>query len=115
MLPVNDTYSATFRADYRITGPTWFHTIQAQTVRGLFDLSFPGLGTGDFSQSRRDSYGLLNLRLGVQAKNWSLTAFSENALNKRFIAEVIPSPEFGGEFLAPGDRRTVGLELAVNF
>ncbi|WP_419815676.1 TonB-dependent receptor [Glacieibacterium sp.] len=115
LLPVNDTYSATFRADYRITGPTWFHTIQAQTVRGLFDLSFPGLGTGDFSQSRRDSYGLLNLRLGVQAKNWSLTAFSENALNKRFIAEVIPSPEFGGEFLAPGDRRTVGLELAVNF
>lgn len=113
--PVTDTYSATFRADYRVTGPTWFHSVQAQSIRSIFDLVFPRLGTANYSKSRRDAYGLLNLRAGIQTKTWSLTAFSTNALNKNYVSEVIPSPEFGGEFLAPGDRRVIGIELGVTF
>jgi iron complex outermembrane receptor protein len=113
--PVSDRLSATFRADYRVTGPTWFHSVQAQSVRSIFDLSFPGLGTANYSESRRNTYGLLNLRAGIQTSKWSLTAFSTNALDKHYVEEVIPSPEFGGEFVSPGDRRVIGLELGFNF
>ena len=113
--PVNDTYSLTFRADYRVTGPTWFHTVQDNSIRTIFDLLFPGLGTADYSQSRRKAYGILNLRAGIQTKQLSLAVFSTNALNKKYISEVIPSPEFGGEFVAPGDKRVIGAELGWHF
>lgn len=115
MQSLNDRFSAIFRADYRITGPTWFHTIQGESVRGMFDLSYPGLGTANFSGSRRDAYGLLNLRGGIQTKIWSVTAFATNALNKKYLSELIPAPEFGGGFITPGDGRTVGVELGANF
>ena len=113
--PISPTYSALVRIDYRMTGPTWFHTVQAQTERSVFDLAFPGLGVADYSKTRRRAYGILDLRVGVQTRTVSLTAFANNALNKKYASEIIPSPEFGGEFVAPGDRRTVGVELGVTF
>jgi len=113
--PVNDTLALTFKADYRLTGPTWFHVIQNQKRRTIFDVFYPGIGTGDYSETRRDSYGLLNLRAGVKSDNWRLTAFVNNVFKKHYLEEVIPAPEFGGSFATPGSLRTIGLEAGFNF
>jgi iron complex outermembrane receptor protein len=107
--PLNDRVSATFRADYRLTGPTWFHTIQDQSVPTLFGVE------GNYAKTRRDAYGILDLRAGIQTKQWSLTAFSTNVTKTKYLAEVLTAPEFGGEFVSPGDGRTIGVELGFNF
>jgi len=113
--PVSDNLAVTFKADYRLTGPTWFHVVQKQTRRTIFDVFFPGIGTGDYSQTERDPYGILNLRAGVKSDNWRLTAFVNNVFKKRYLEEVIPAPEFGGSFSTPGSLRTIGLEAGFNF
>ncbi|WP_374649532.1 TonB-dependent receptor [Rhizorhabdus sp.] len=113
--PVSDTLDLTFKADYRLTGPTWFHVVQNQKRRTIFDVFFPGLGTGDYSKSQRDAYGILNLRAGVKSQNWRLTAFVNNVFKKRYLEEVIPAPEFGGSFSTPGQLRTIGVEAGFNF
>ena len=113
--PVNDSLSATFRVDYRLTGPTWFHVVQAQTRRTIFDAFFPGLGTGNYSGTQRKAYGIVNLRAGLKGQNWNLTAFANNVLKTRYLEEIIPAVEFGGSFVTPGQLRTFGVELGFNF
>jgi iron complex outermembrane receptor protein len=112
-----------FRADYRITGPTWFHSVQAQIKPTLFSgllpisaLALPAaVGNADFSVTRRDAFGVLNLRAGIEGDNWTLTAFANNAFDKQFLNEVIPAIEFGGSFISPGQRRIIGVEAGFKF
>lgn len=113
--PVGASVDAVFRADYRITGPTWFSTVQNQNVRTLFDLFFPGLGTADYSRNQRDTFGVMNLRAGLKGEHWSASLYADNLFDKDFLAEVIPAPEFGGSFVSPGARRTIGLEVSFEF
>ena len=113
--PFKGTVDAIFRADYRITGPTWFSTVQDQEIRTLFDLFFPGLGTADFSRTERDAYGVFNARVGLQGEHWSATLYADNLFNENYLAEVIPAPEFGGSFVSPGARRTIGVEVGFEF
>lgn len=113
--PITDQVNGTLRIDYRLTGPTWFHTVQDDVTRGIFDLSFPGLGFGDFSGTRRDAYGLFDVRAGLTYRGWSATVFATNLFDKKFLGEIIPAPEFGGAFIAPGTKRVVGLELGFDF
>jgi iron complex outermembrane receptor protein len=35
--------------------------------------------------------------------------------NKKFLIEVIPAPEFGGSFVAPGSDRIFGVEVGFKF
>lgn len=107
--PITDTLGVLLRADYRITGPTSFHTVQNNDVPTLF-----GLGA-NYANSERDAFGVLNLRGGIKGDNWSLVAFANNVTKKRFLAEVIIAPEFGGAFVAPGALRTIGVEATFNF
>ncbi len=110
--PIRDGLSALFRADLRVTGPTYFHTVQNNNVPNIFS----GLvGQGNFSNSRRDTYLTSNLRAGLKGGNWSLVAYASNIFNKRYLAEVIPAPEFGGGFVTPGDLRSYGVEATFNF
>jgi iron complex outermembrane receptor protein len=114
--PLTDTIDLTFRADYRVTGPTWFSTVQDGDRPTLFRLFFgPALGTGNFEQARRDAYGVLNVRTGLKAENWSVNVFANNMLDRKFLAEVIPAPEFGGSFVSPGERRSYGIEASFRF
>jgi iron complex outermembrane receptor protein len=107
--PIADTLGILLRADYRITGPTWFHTVQNNDVPNIFGL------TGNFNNSQRDAFGVLNLRAGLRGDNWSLVAFGQNVLKERFLAEVIAAPEFGGAFVAPGALQTYGVEATFKF
>ncbi len=125
--PLSEAVNVVLRADYRITGPTWFHTVQntvAATDRptlftGLLPIStlaLPGfVGNGRYDVSRREAFGVLDLRFGLEGKTWKVTAFANNFLDRRYLNEVIPAIEFGGSFISPGQRQQFGLELGYKF
>jgi iron complex outermembrane receptor protein len=112
---VSETLEATIRADYRITGPTWFHTVQAQNVRTVFDLVFPGLGVANYALTERDRFDTIDLRAVLSNDRWSFAVYADNLLDEKWIAEVIPAPEFGGAFIAPGTERRIGVEIGLRF
>uniref|UniRef100_UPI0034503A8A hypothetical protein n=1 Tax=Sphingomonas sp. TaxID=28214 RepID=UPI0034503A8A len=112
-----------FRADYRITGPTFFHTVQNQTKATIFSALLPisalalpaAVGNANYSIARRNAFGVLDLRLGLEGETWKATLFATNAFDKKYLNEVIPAIEFGGSFISPGARRLYGLELGYKF
>ncbi|MBC2667965.1 TonB-dependent receptor [Novosphingobium piscinae] len=112
------------RGDYRITGPTWFSTVQNQIrptiFSGLLPISQlsafpPATGNANYALSRRDAFAVADLRASLEMGNVTVTGFARNLFNRKFLAEVIPAIEFGGSFISPGARRTVGAELAYKF
>ncbi len=121
--PVSKSLEALLRVDYRLTGPTWFHTVQNQTRPTLFSgllpisaLALPAVvGNAKYDVARRNKFGVLNLRAGLGGGNWDLAVFAENVLDKKYLNEVIPAPEFGGSFISPGGRRLVGVEGKFRF
>lgn len=121
--PLNNSTDLIVRADYRITGPTWFHSFQNQTAPTLFSGLLPisalqlpaSVGDTDFSVTQREAFGVLNLRAGIEIGDFTASVFAENALNKKYLNEVIPAVEFGGSFISPGARRLVGLEVGYRF
>lgn len=122
-LPVSDSVNFVTRADYRITGPTWFHTLQDDTNPTLFSGLLPGsalalpavVGNADYSVSQRDTFAVMDLRVGLEGDNWSLTAYAENLFNEKYLNEVITAVEFGGSFISPGGRQRFGVELGYKF
>ena len=122
-LPVTDRINVLLRADYRLTGPTFFHSVQDQEVPTLFSgllpisaLALPAVvGNARFDRAERETFGVLDLRGGFQGERWKIVAFADNVLNKKYLAEVIPAIEFGGAFISPGARRRYGIELAYKF
>ena len=122
-LPISDSIDFVTRADYRITGPTWFHTLQDHPNPTLFSgllpisaLALPGfVGDADYSVSRRDTFGVMDLRIGIESQSWSITAYAENLFNEKYLNEVITAVEFGGSFISPGGRQRFGVELGYKF
>lgn len=122
-LPINDSLKANFRADYRLTGPTWFHSVQNQEKPTLFSgllpisaLALPAVvGNARYDVTRRDPFGIVNLRAGIEGKNWQVSVFANNLLDKLWLNEVIPAIEFGGSFISPGQRRVIGAEVGFKF
>ena len=121
--PLAASTNVVLRADYRITGPTWFHTVQDDIRPTIFSgllpisaLGLPGfVGDGRYDLARRKAFGVLNLRFGLEGESWKLTAFANNMLDRRFLNEVIPAIEFGGSFISPGQRRMIGVEAGYKF
>jgi hypothetical protein len=56
---ISKSLNAMIRVDYRLTGPTWFHVVQAQTNPTIFGVP------GDYSGTRRDAYGIFDVRAGI--------------------------------------------------
>ena len=113
--PLSDRWVLTASGFLTQVGKTWFHTVQDETRVTLFNALFPGLGVGDYSLTRRDSYETVDLRLGVSTEQWSVTLFGQNVTDEVFLEEVITAPEFGGSFIHPGSRSRFGLELGYRF
>jgi iron complex outermembrane receptor protein len=121
--PLNDSLDLVLRADYRITGDTWFHTVQNQERPTLFSgllpisaLALPAfVGNARYDVAKRDAFGVLNLRFGLEADNWNIAVFADNMLDRKYVAEAIPAIEFGGSFISPGARRLIGVEAGFKF
>ena len=105
------------RADYQHVGETWFHTLQGEQTPTIWQVFFPALGAipQDFSRSKRDAYGTLNLRVGLDAENWSLALWGRNVTDEEYLEEVIPAPEFGGSFNHQPAADAYGAEFSYRF
>ncbi len=121
--PLTEGIDLLLRADYRITGDTWFHTVQDQSRPTVFSALLPVslfgappiAGNGDYGAAKRDAFGVLNLRAGLEGENWNISVFADNMLDRKYIAEAIPAIEFGGSFISPGGRRLIGVEAGFKF
>ncbi len=58
------------------------------------------------------SYNLWNLRAGYTHDNWTVTAFDENALNRKYYTNAYEKAFVTGMFLEPG-YRNIGVRLTV--
>jgi len=113
--PMAESRSFFARADWQYVGETWFHTLQGEQTPTIWQVFFgPGLAQ-DFSNSQRDSYNTLNLRVGIESDNWRLTAWGKNITDEQYLEEVIPAPEFGGSFNHESARDSYGIELNYSF
>ncbi len=102
------------RLDYAGVGPTWFATTQTGDDTPMLFTPF-GFGLMNHDLSRRDSYGLLNLRAGFASDTWGLYGVVKNLTDDDYLAEVIPAPEFGGSFIHPGTQRSWSVEMTYRF
>jgi iron complex outermembrane recepter protein len=100
--------------NYSRVGKTWFHTVQ-NGADNVVPATLFGGPPADFSKTRRDAYGVINLRAGFEADNWHVTGFVQNLLDRKYLAEVITAPEFGGSFVHPGTDRRYGIEVGYSF
>ena len=89
------------RADYSYTGKS------ATTFNSSSFTDF-----GDGSHFKLDSYGLLNLRFGVQSDHWTATLYINNATNK--LAELLTDNAAAVTRITRNRPRTVGLKLQYN-
>ena len=110
------------RVEGTYTGKTWFHTVQNNTITPTLFTPFaaffglPGDAfNGNFNNTERDAFTLLNGRIGFSNENWSIAAYGRNLTNKHYLAEVIPAPEFGGSFIHDAPGRSYGVEAAYSF
>jgi iron complex outermembrane receptor protein len=110
VMPLTGDWSLAASADWSAVGKTWFHVVQDQQRATLFEGA-----ASDFTPTRRDSYSVLNLRVGVENDRFSAVVFAKNATEEVYLEEVIPAPEFGGTFIHPADLRRVGVELTARF
>ena len=102
------------RVDYTSVGPTWFATTQTGNETPMLFTPF-GFGLMNHDLSRRESYGLLNVRLGLQSDTWGVFGVVKNLTDETFLAEVIPAPEFGGSFIHVGNERAWAIEVNFRF
>ena len=107
---LNNGSELTARFDYRVTGPTFFHTVQ-----GVNTSPWSSDAPGNFALAERDEYGVMNARIGITNGNLKVSAYARNLFDEKFLAEVIPAAEFAGSFVSPGARRLVGVEASLSF
>ncbi len=116
MFPVADGIELFARIDYQYVGEMWFHTLQGEQTPTIWNWLVGPFGFNqDFSRARRDAYDTVNLRVGLDAEDWSITAWGRNIGDEQYLEEVIPAPEFGGSFVHPSARDAYGVEAVYRF
>lgn len=112
---LNDAVELVVRLDYQKVGETWFHTVQDNQQPAIWTalLGFPV--ASDMSQTSRDPYDLLDLRVSLHGNQWSVTAWGRNVTDEEYLAEIIPAPEFGGSFLHEAPEAAYGLDFTYRF
>jgi iron complex outermembrane receptor protein len=76
--PLGGALDLVIRVDYQRIGETWFHTVQDNQQPAIWTalLGFPV--ASDTSQTRRDPYDTLDLRVSLHGKQWTVTAWGRN-------------------------------------
>ena len=74
-----------------------------------------GSGSGSARSFQIADFTTVDLRIGVERRGWTLTAYAQNLFDERYLAEVIPAPEFGGSFGSPAEGGRYGVELSRKF
>jgi iron complex outermembrane receptor protein len=87
--PISDDLDLNWRVDYNRIGRTWWD-VENSTSRNPVDL--------------------VNMRLGVSSKKFSVTAFAQNLFNEIYNAEFSP-----GGFVFKARPRRYGIEASFNF
>ena len=87
--PLGSGVNGVLRLDYQMIGRTWWDP---------------------YNLTSRDPINLLDLRAGVEAERWSVTAWSKNLTNKLYNAEFSP-----GGFLWRALPRQYGVEFGYRF
>ncbi|MCM0033666.1 TonB-dependent receptor [Sandarakinorhabdus limnophila] len=87
--PISDDLDLNARVDYRRTGRTWWDVENSTS---------------------RNPVNIVDARLGVSNKRWSVTAFSQNLFNEIYNAEFSP-----GGFVFKARPRRYGVEASFNF
>ena len=112
---VSSGMNLVLRVDYMEVGETWFHTVQDDqqpTVWGAL-LGFPV--ASDMGLAVRDPYELVDFRASLVGENLTITLWGRNVTDEKYLAEVIPAPEFGGSFIHEAPYATYGLDIKYNF
>jgi iron complex outermembrane recepter protein len=92
--PISNDLTGTARLDFNEIGRTYWEP---------------------YNITSRDPVSLVDLRLGLQAKQWTLTAWSKNLTNKIYNAEFSPGNVGGAGFLWRALPRRYGLDLGYKF
>ena len=92
--PLGDGLLGTVRLDYNEIGRTWWEP---------------------YNITSRDPVSLVDLRMGLLAKNWTVTAWSKNLTNKIYNAEFSPGNVGGAGFLWRALPRRYGVDLDYKF
>jgi iron complex outermembrane receptor protein len=87
--PVGNGLNAIARLDYQQIGRTWWEPD---------------------NRTSRDPVNLVDLRLGLDAGKWTLTAWSKNLTDEKYNTESSP-----GGFLWKAQPRRYGLEYSYRF
>jgi iron complex outermembrane recepter protein len=87
--PLQNGMNVTMRVDYQQIGRTWWEP---------------------YNLTSRDPVNLLDLRLGLEDKSWSVVAWSKNLTDTKYNAEYSP-----GNFLFRAQPRRFGLEFNYHF
>ena len=104
------------RVDWQYTGEMWFHTLQGEQTPTIWNNLFGApVFNQDLSKSSRDSFSTVDARIGLEADNWSVTAWGRNLTDEEYLQEVIPAPEFGGSFNHPSALRSYGVDFSYRF
>ena len=92
--PFTAGLNGTVRLDFQEIGRTWWEP---------------------YNITSRDPVSLVDLRLGLQAENWTLTAWSKNLTNAIYNAEFSPGNVGGSGFLWRALPRRYGIDLDYRF
>ena len=115
---INDGSQILISADHTYTGDTWFGEAQSSNANDNLPNQFTraGFGFTGPEKTKRDGFGLTNMRIGfIQDSGWSITLWSNNLFNTEYLAEVIPATEFGGSFVHQAPLRTYGIEVTGTY
>ena len=97
---------------WNLVGPTWFHVIQGQDNPSL---QGNGFVPANYTNSERDKYQTIDARIAVASDAWTVALIGKNITDEKFLQEVIPAVEFGGDFIHPGTQRRWALEVGYRF
>ena len=103
----------TTRIDQFFVGETYFSPVQDEIIPNFFTAF--GFGRGDFSKQFRKPYSTTNLNVTLSGDGWNVSAWAQNLTDEKYLAEVIPAPEFGGSFIHDSYGRSYGVRADWTF